>query len=99
MNAAQDARPVLPADVIIVICGHAGERVTRAHGPEASLRLWRSRWVKGGYIARQIDPGQLSQVWQPEGVMMLWDDALEALVDLDYSYIAARSLLTSAREA
>ena len=42
-------------DVIIVIYRRNGERVTRARGEERRLRLWRGRWVRGGYIARQID--------------------------------------------
>ena len=47
--------PIKPSDVIIVIYRQDGTRVTRAHGPEAGLRLWLGRWVRGGYIARRID--------------------------------------------
>lgn len=42
-------------DVIISIYRLDGTRVTTARGDEKSLRLWRSRWVRQGFIARQID--------------------------------------------
>ena len=42
-------------DVIISIYRQDGSRVTTARGDEKKLRLWRGRWVRGGYIARQID--------------------------------------------
>jgi hypothetical protein len=48
-------RTITPADVIISIYKRDGSRVTTAVGPARSLSLWRNRWVRGGYIARQID--------------------------------------------
>lgn len=51
----QAPAPVRDTDVIIAIYKQNGERVTIAHGEEKRLRLWRGRWVRGGYIARQID--------------------------------------------
>lgn len=53
----QPIAPVKDTDVIIVIYkADGGTRVTMAHGPEASLRLWRGRWVRSGHIARQVMP-------------------------------------------
>lgn len=44
-----------PTDVIISIYRQDGTRITTAYGPAKSLSLWRNRWVRGGYTARQID--------------------------------------------
>ncbi len=57
------------SDVIIVIYNPRGERVTRAQGDEKALRLWRNRWVRGGYTARQVDgDGNVREYEPDEGV-------------------------------
>jgi hypothetical protein len=44
-----------PADIIVSIYNQAGRHIATSHGPAKSLSLWRNRWVRSGYIARQID--------------------------------------------
>jgi len=41
--------------VITSIYRQDGTLVTTSSGPARSMSLWRSRWVKSGHIARQID--------------------------------------------
>lgn len=61
------------SDVIIVIYNPRGERVTRAQGDEKALRLWRNRWVRGGYTARQIDGAGNVREYEPDtGVRPKW---------------------------
>jgi len=46
----------IPAShVITSIYRQDGTLVTTSSGPARSMSLWRSRWVKSGHIARQID--------------------------------------------
>jgi hypothetical protein len=56
----------ISSDVIIVIYNPRGERVTRAQGDEKALRLWRNRWVRGGYTARQIDAAGEVREYEPD---------------------------------